>query len=95
MKGRRGNPGLCGKLLDKGVEAYILALETINRLSIQYRVETFTYLICNTWELLLKARMLDQTKNPRSRNNAFRTPWTKPALPPSLGKRMVIGRRSL
>lgn len=39
MKGRRGNPGLCGKLLDKSVEAYILALETINRLSIQYRVE--------------------------------------------------------
>jgi len=38
MKGRRGNPGLCGKLLDKSVEAYILALETINRLSIQYRV---------------------------------------------------------
>jgi hypothetical protein len=62
MKGRRGNPGLCGKLLDKSVEAYILALETINRLSIQYRVETFTYLICNAWELLLKARILDQTK---------------------------------
>ncbi len=62
MKGRRGNPGLCGKLLDKSIEAYILALETINRLSIQYRVETFTYLICNAWELLLKARILDQTK---------------------------------
>jgi len=62
VKGRRGNPGLCGKLLDKSVEAYILSLETINRLSIQYRVETFTYLICNAWELLLKARILDQTK---------------------------------
>lgn len=62
MKGRRGNPGLCGKLLDKSVEAYILSLETINRLSIQYRVETFTYVICNAWELLLKARILDQTK---------------------------------
>jgi len=66
VKGRRGNPGLCGKLLDKSVEAYILSLETINRLSIQYRVETFTYLICNAWELLLKARILDQTKQKNS-----------------------------
>jgi len=47
MKGQRGNPGLKGRLVDKGVEAYILALETINRLSIQYRVETFCYLLCN------------------------------------------------
>jgi len=40
MKGRRSNPGLCGKLLDKSVETYILALETINRLSIMGRKET-------------------------------------------------------
>ena len=39
MKGRRGNPGLKGRLVDKSVEAYILALETINRISIQYRIE--------------------------------------------------------
>jgi hypothetical protein len=57
MKGRRGNPGLVGKLLDKSIEAYILALETINRLSIKYRAETFTYLVCNAWELLLKAKL--------------------------------------
>lgn len=59
MKGRRGNPGLKGRLVDKSVEAYILALETINRLSIQYRIETFCYLICNAWELLLKAKILE------------------------------------
>jgi len=41
MKGHRGNPGLKGRLVDKSIEGYILALETINRLSIQYRVETF------------------------------------------------------
>ncbi len=63
MKGHRGNPGLKGRLVDKSVEGYILALETINRLSIQYRVETFCYLICNAWELLLKAKILDDASN--------------------------------
>jgi hypothetical protein len=65
--GRRpGNPGLKGKLLNKSIEAYILALETINRLSITYRVETFAYLICNAWELLLKAKILDNTRRKRT-----------------------------
>ncbi|MDT3778288.1 DUF3644 domain-containing protein [Nitrospira sp. MA-1] len=61
MKGHRGNPGLKGRLVDKSVEAYIHALETINRLSIKYRLETFCYLICNAWELLLKAKILEDT----------------------------------
>jgi hypothetical protein len=63
MKNRRGNPGLKGRLLDKSIEAYILSLETINRLSVKYRIETFTYLICNAWELLLKAKIIDDTNN--------------------------------
>ena len=66
MKGQRGNPGLKGRLVDKSVEGYILSLETINRLSIQYRVETFCYLICNAWELLLKAKILDDAGNNRN-----------------------------
>lgn len=49
--------------MDKSVEGYILALETINRLSIKYRVESFCYLICNAWELLLKAKMLVDAGN--------------------------------
>jgi len=59
VKNHRGNPGLKGRLVDKSVEAYVLSLETINRLSIQYRLETFCYLLCNAWELLLKAKILD------------------------------------
>ena len=59
MKGRKGRAGLKGQLVDKSVDAYVLALETINRLSIKYRIESFSYLICNAWELLLKARILD------------------------------------
>jgi Protein of unknown function (DUF3644)/EC042_2821-lke REase len=64
--GKRGNRGLKGQLLNKSVEAFILALETINRLSTTYRVETFTYLICNAWEILLKARILELNNNNRS-----------------------------
>jgi hypothetical protein len=66
MKGKPGNPGLKGHLMENSVEAYILALETINRLSIKYRVETFTYLICNAWELLLKAKILADAGNDRN-----------------------------
>ena len=61
IKGRRGNPGIRGRLLQKSVDAYVLSLETINRLSVQYRIEAFCYLLCNAWELLLKARVVDQT----------------------------------
>ena len=68
MKNRRGNPGLQGRLLEKSIEAYILSLETINRLSIKYRVETFAYLICNAWELLIKAKIITDTKD---RNSIF------------------------
>ena len=63
---RRGNPGTKGKLLAKSVEAYLLALETINRLTITYRVETFCTLLCNAWELVLKAKILDDAGNKSS-----------------------------
>jgi len=63
MKGHRGNPGLKGRLMEKSIEGYILALETINRLSIKYRVESFCYLICNAWELLLKAKIIFDVGN--------------------------------
>lgn len=66
MRDRRGNPGFKGRLLDKSIEAYVLSLETINRLSVKYRIETFAYLICNAWELLLKAKIIDDTKNRHS-----------------------------
>lgn len=59
MKGTRGNPGLKGRLLENSADAYVMALETINRLSIKYRVEAFAYLICNAWELMLKAKIIE------------------------------------
>lgn len=66
MQNKRGNRGLQGRLLEKSIEAFILSLETINRLSIKYRIETFTYLICNAWELLLKAKVIQDTNNKNS-----------------------------
>lgn len=66
MAKRPGNPGLRGKLLNKSMDAYIMSLETINRISVAYRIEAFTYLICNAWELLLKARILDIARNRRA-----------------------------
>jgi hypothetical protein len=63
MTGKGGNPGLKGKLIEKSIEAYILSLEIINKLSVKYRVETFVYLICNAWELLLKAKIIDENKS--------------------------------
>ena len=48
-------------MLDKSIEAYVLSLETINRLTVQYRLETFCYLLCNAWELLLKAKLIEDT----------------------------------
>ena len=51
---------LAGKLVEKSLDAFIMALETINRLSVRYRLEAFCFLICNSWELLLKARIASQ-----------------------------------
>ena len=53
----------CQKLFDKSVEAFLLAVETYNKPTIKYRVEAFAIFICNAWELLLKAHLL-QTNGP-------------------------------
>ena len=67
---------LKARLLDKSLEAYLLALETINRLTIQYRLESFCYLFCNAWELLLKAKILDEKVDQEA--IYYKTPIAKP-----------------
>lgn len=49
---------LANKLLDKSKEAFLLAIEIYNKPSIKYRIEGFSFFICNAWELMLKAHML-------------------------------------
>lgn len=56
-----GQRGYKRTLLENSVDAYVLALETINRISIQHRIESFLLLICNSWELLLKAKIIQDT----------------------------------
>ena len=50
---------LTRNLRDSSVEAFIMALGTINNPSIAYRLEAFLFLFCNAWELLTKARLLE------------------------------------
>lgn len=45
-------------MLEKSEEAYLLALEIINKPTIKYRTEGFCFFICNAWELLLKAYLI-------------------------------------
>lgn len=47
------------KLLDKSKEAFLLAIELYNKPTIKYRIEGFGMFICNAWELMLKAHMLN------------------------------------
>nr|DAG49835.1 MAG TPA: Protein of unknown function (DUF3644) [Caudoviricetes sp.] len=49
---------IASKLLDKSKEAFILGIEIYNRPTIRYRVEGFSFFICNAWELMLKAYMI-------------------------------------
>ena len=48
------------RLIEKSKEAFILAVEIYNKPSIKYRVEGFAFFICNAWELMLKAHMINK-----------------------------------
>lgn len=45
-------------MLEKSQEAFLLAIEIYNKPTIKYKVEGFTFFICNAWELMLKAYMI-------------------------------------
>ncbi|AYB00101.1 DUF3644 domain-containing protein [Lachnoanaerobaculum umeaense] len=48
------------RLVDKSIEAFILGLEIYNKPTIRYRIEGFSFFICNAWELMLKAELLNR-----------------------------------
>ena len=50
-------------LLNKSEEAYLMSIEIINKPTINYRTEGFCYFICNAWELLLKAYLINKAKD--------------------------------
>lgn len=49
---------LANQLIDKSIEAFIMGLEIYNKPTIRYRIEGFSFFICNAWELMLKAKLL-------------------------------------
>ena len=49
---------LHSKLIERSLDAFTLALEVYNRPSMKNRVEAFTIMMVNAWELLLKAELL-------------------------------------
>lgn len=51
------------KLVEKSKEAFAMAIEIYNKPTILYRVEGFSFFICNAWELMLKAYIIDQYGN--------------------------------
>jgi hypothetical protein len=50
---------LVERILNKSKEAFCLAIEIYNKPTIKYRVEGFSLFICNAWELMLKAHMIN------------------------------------
>lgn len=52
------NIEVVNRLLEKSKEAFLMAIEIYNKPTIQYRLEGFSFFICNAWELLLKAYII-------------------------------------
>jgi len=46
------------RILHKSMAGMVLALEIINKPTINYRMETFLFLVVNSWELLFKAKII-------------------------------------
>lgn len=57
------NSELSQRLVNKSIEAFLMALEIYNKPTIRYRIEGFSFFICNAWELMLKAKLLNDSKS--------------------------------
>ena len=59
--------------MKKSIEAFILGLEIYNKPTIKYRIEGFSFFICNVWELMLKAELLNRQIPIYYKDNESRT----------------------
>ena len=64
---------LADRLVEKSVEAFIMGLEIYNKPTIKYRIEGFSFFICNAWELMLKAKLLNDGVSIYYKNKPNRT----------------------
>ena len=67
------NEQLSEKMIEKSIEAFIMALEIYNKPTIKYRIEGFAFFICNAWELMLKAHLLKRGESIYYKDNPERT----------------------
>lgn len=49
---------LAKRLVRKSIDAFLSAIEIVNKPTATYRTENFTFNICNAWELVLKAQII-------------------------------------
>lgn len=61
------------QLIGKSIEAFILGLEIYNKPTIRYRIEGFSFFICNAWELMLKAEMMNRQESIYFKDSPDRT----------------------
>ena len=54
------NNKLVRQLIEKSIEAFILGIEIYNKPTIKYRIEGFSFFICNAWELMLKGELINR-----------------------------------
>jgi len=52
---------------------FLMGLEIYNKPTIKYRVEGFSFFICNAWELLLKATLIDKGESIYCKDKPDRT----------------------
>src|SRR6266849_4065563 len=75
-------------LVDKAIAAAISAIEVYNKPAFRYREETFSILMLNSWELLLKARILKENNNKLRSIEVWENARNKSGLP---GKKLKLG----
>lgn len=68
------------KLVDKSIEAFIMGLEIYNKPTIKYRIEGFSFFICNAWELMLKAKLLNRNEDIYYSDKSGRTLSLEPTI---------------
>ena len=64
---------LQNRLVDKSIESFLLGIELYNKPTIRYRIEGFSFFIVNAWELMLKAKLLNEGKSIYYKDNPGRT----------------------
>lgn len=64
---------LSNRLVSKSIEAFVMGIEIYNKPTIKYRVEGFSFFICNAWELMLKAELLNRNVSIYFKDDPTRT----------------------